>query len=101
MKCQCPKCGAEFEVEASAVIPKEQSLTAVLKLSSEMISAKTLGEFISNFAVLQGAVAREAGVKNLHTFVKGISLEDSTVEVEFFMTILKPEKKGPAAAEAV
>ena len=82
MNCKCPKCNEEFPVNMVAVIPKEQTITACLSLSSEMISAETLGKFITSFERLQAGVAKNLGCK-VHTFVKDISIKEKSLNIEF------------------
>lgn len=90
---KCPKCESEFQVSLDAVVPKEQTITMELRLSSNVISAKAAGQTILNFEKLQRAIAKDIGA-NLHVFIKAINLTEKVLTIQFFLTTVGKSEKA-------
>lgn len=85
MNITCPECKAEFNVESSAVIPKEQTLYMTLGYESDLLCAKSLGASIVAMEKLQRAVAADIGFKCV-VFIKSIDYKPKKIKIGFTIT---------------
>ena len=74
MNTKCPKCGEEFTVELTAVIPDEQVFYMELKSESEFFAAKTIGKTLSNMEAILREVANSMNEK-VTVFLKSVELK--------------------------
>jgi hypothetical protein len=92
MNAECPKCGEQFQVAITAVVPDEQVLYLELKSESEYFAAKTVGKVIANMEAVLKEVANNVGEKVV-VFLKSVDLKPNTITVG--LMIAKVTAKSP------
>ena len=88
MKINCPHCKAELYLDAKAIIPAKQKLTAKLTLGNGFIGAQTIGDFISNMSKTLKIVAEELH-EHVEVFVSDSRFKKKEVEIDFVIAKIK------------
>lgn len=82
-ECACPSCGAQFRVDASAILPAETDLTLSLTITpGQLVMAKTLAGVIESFVALQVATGKSLGITT-SVFIAGLNYADDRIDVTF------------------
>jgi len=90
MKCKCPKCAHEMELEVFATVPDAQRLTLRIDRGPDasMMSAATMSGFVGNMDKLLKSVAKQIGAK-VHVFVERVEWEPESVAFHFVIVNVK------------
>ncbi len=81
--CACPKCGAEFQLDTTSILPAETDLTISLNITEgHLIMAKTLAGVIESFAEMQEEIGKSMDL-DTSVLIGGLKFEDSRIDITF------------------
>jgi hypothetical protein len=89
MKMNCPKCQTGLDVEPLAVIRDDTKMVAQLDFDGPAIDADTIGGFLTAFANVQRATAKQIGV-DVITMLSGVEFRPGSVSFTFNVMRVKP-----------
>lgn len=82
---KCPHCEQSFPVALAAYVPDEQRMSIEIGHKSPFISARTLGETMSNMNDLLIAVAKDIGSK-VAVMVESCELSNGKATINFIIS---------------
>ena len=87
---KCPKCGEPLSYQMAAQLMSDSRMSFVIHPhKGELLSARTVGDSISNMEKLLVAVGKELGVKT-NVMVEGLTWADGSVTVDIIVARHEP-----------
>lgn len=86
----CPKCGEPLSFQMTTELMSDSRMSFVIHPhKGELLSARTVGDSISNTEKLLVAVGKELGVKT-NVMVEGLTWTDGSVKVDLIVARHEP-----------
>lgn len=96
---KCPHCGEPIGFQMTTKLMSDSRMSFVIHPNKgELLSARTVGDSISNMEKLLAAVGKELGVKT-NVLVEGLEWTDGSVKIDFIVARHEPgiTKRKPSS----
>lgn len=85
MEAKCPKCGEPLSFQMTTKLMSDSRMSFVIHPNKgELLSARTVGDSISNMEKILVSVGKELGVKT-NVMVEGLEWTDGSVKIDMIV----------------